>query len=155
MKSPLLLLSLLAVFSFACSSQRGTESMTQAPNAATKDLDKSVRADSVATQVPAAETRAALYNNLAEQKVSLAQADQSQLINEAVDRKIIRNADLSIEVDSPSQAQHRITSIAESQGGFVVTSEAKQRENIDPSKRTLDIKLVVRIPSERFGADAR
>ena len=32
-----------------------------------------------------------------------------------------------------------------------VTSEAKQRENIDPSKRTLDIKLVVRIPSNKFG----
>ena len=56
-----------------------------------------------------------------------------------------------MEVASTTEAQHRVTSIAESHGGFVVTSEAKQRENIDPSKRTLDIKLVVRIPATRFG----
>jgi len=56
-----------------------------------------------------------------------------------------------MEVDSTTDAQHRVSSIAEANGGFVVTSEAKQREHADPSKRTLDIKLVVRIPSERFG----
>jgi hypothetical protein len=152
MKSPLLLLVLLVFLSFACSSQRGVNETAHAPNAATKDLDKGILADSVATQAPAAETRPVLYNYSTQQGVSLSQADQSQLVNDAADRKIIRNADLSIEVDSPSEAQHRITSIANSQGGFVVTSEAKQRENIDPSKRTLDIKLVVRIPSDRFGA---
>ncbi|HKP82595.1 MAG TPA: DUF4349 domain-containing protein, partial [Pyrinomonadaceae bacterium] len=50
----------------------------------------------------------------------------------AVDRKIVRNADITIEVDSTSEAQHRVTSIAEARGGFVVNSEAKQRESADP-----------------------
>ena len=44
-----------------------------------------------------------------------------------------------------------MTSIAETHGGFVVTSEAKQRESNDPAQRTLDIKLVVRVPSNQFG----
>lgn len=150
MKSPLLLLLLLAVLSFACAQrQAGTDSMSpQATSIATKDNEKAVLADSKATS----QAGMATYSVAAKQEVSLSQADQSQLVNEAVDRKIIRNADLSLEVDSPAEAQHRITSIAESQGGFVVTSEAKQREHTDPSKRTLDIKLVVRIPSEKFGA---
>ena len=91
-------------------------------------------------------------NSPATQKVSLLSADQAELINAAADRKIIRNADITMEVDSTTDAQHRVTSIAETNGGFVVTSEAKQREHVDPSKRTVDIKLVVRIPSERFGS---
>jgi Domain of unknown function (DUF4349) len=150
MKSPLLLLLLLAVLSFACARQQAlTDSrLAQPASTATTDNEKTVLADPAV----AGQSGKVTFSLAGQQGVSLSQADQSQLINEAVDRKIIRNAELSIEVDAPSQAQHRITSIAESLGGFVVTSEAKQRENIDPSKRTLDIKLVVRIPSERFGA---
>ena len=85
------------------------------------------------------------------QKVSLTDVDKAEVINEAADRKIIRNADITMEVESTTDAQHQVTTIAESHGGFVVTSEAKQRENIDPSKRTVDIKLVARIPADRFG----
>jgi len=70
----------------------------------------------------------------------------------AVDRKIIRNADLTMEVRSTTDAQHRIVSIAETHGGFVVTSEAKQRDNVEPAKRTIDIKLVIRVPENQFGA---
>ena len=150
MKSPLLLILLLAVLSFACAQRQTADYSASAPVAstATKDSDKVVLAESTA----AAQAGRLTYSLERQQGVSLSQADQSQLINGAVDRKIIRNADLSLEVDSPAEAQHRIASIAESQGGFVVTSEAKQREHTDPSKRTLDIKLVVRIPSDKFGA---
>ncbi len=84
-------------------------------------------------------------------QVSLTQADDLASTAEAADRKIIRNANLSMEVNSTTEASHRVTSIAESHGGFVVTSESKQREDADPAKRTLDIKLVVRIPATQFG----
>jgi hypothetical protein len=50
-----------------------------------------------------------------------------------------------------SRCDQQVTNIAETHGGFVVTSEAKQRESNDPSQRTLDIKLVVRVPSDQFG----
>lgn len=85
-------------------------------------------------------------------KVSLADGEKAEETSAAFDRKIIRNADLTIEVSAPTDTQHRIVSIAESYGGFVVTSEAKQRESTEPAKRTLDIKLVVRIPEDRFGS---
>jgi len=84
-------------------------------------------------------------------QVSLTQTDAIASSAEAADRKIIRNANLTMEVNSTTEAQQRVTSIAESHGGFVVTSESKQREDADPAKRTLDIKLVVRIPATQFG----
>jgi hypothetical protein len=85
------------------------------------------------------------------EKVALTQLDKANETAEAADRKIIRNAEITIEVDSTTNAQHQVTSIAETHGGFVVTSEAKQRESNDPAQRTLDIKLVVRVPSNQFG----
>ena len=83
--------------------------------------------------------------------VSLAEADNAASAAEAADRKIIRNANLTMEVNSTTDASHRVTSIAESHGGFVVTSESKQRDDADSGKRTLDIKLIIRVPSNQFG----
>jgi hypothetical protein len=85
------------------------------------------------------------------QQVSLQQADQSQSVAQAVDRKIIRDANLTLEVASPGDAQRKITSIAESAGGFVVTSEAKRHDNGDPSRQGLEVILVVRVPALQFG----
>jgi uncharacterized protein DUF4349 len=97
--------------------------------------------------VDAVESRGRLELN----QVSLTQAGDAAAAAEAADRKIIRNANLTMEVNSTTDASHRVTSIAESHGGFVVTSESKQRDDADSGKRTLDIKLVVRIPSNQFG----
>ena len=85
-------------------------------------------------------------------KVSLADSEQANETATAIDRKIIRNADLTMEVPSTTDTQQKIVSIAETHGGFVVTSEAKQRDSQEPAQRTLDIKLVVRIPENQFGA---
>ena len=84
-------------------------------------------------------------------QVSLQQADQSQSIAEAVDRKIIRDANLTLEVDSPGDAQRKVTSIAESVGGFVVTSESKRQQYADTSTPGLEVTLVVRVPASQFG----
>jgi hypothetical protein len=83
---------------------------------------------------------------------SLDQTDKSISIEAALDRKIVRDASLTIEVASTIEAQQRVTSIAETLGGFVVTSEAKQRQDAEPAKRTLDIKLVIRVPSAQFNS---
>jgi len=83
--------------------------------------------------------------------VALTEVDKEGSSAEAFERKIIRNAEITMEVSSTTDTQHRVASIAETNGGFVVTSEAKQRENVDPAQRTLDIKLVVRVPSPQFG----
>jgi len=86
------------------------------------------------------------------QPVSLKQVDQSQSVTEAVERKIIKDAELTLEVPSPTDAQHKVTAIAESQNGFVVTSESKQRPVSDDSQRLWDITLVLRVPSAQFGS---
>ncbi len=133
MKSPIILLLALLSFSLSCS--------------------QAARMDSQSVESKAPQTTGAPPENSgAPQKVSLSDVDKAESTAEAVDRKIIRNADITVEVASPTETQHRVTTIAESHGGFVVTSEAKQRENIDPVKRTVDIKLVVRIPAAQFGS---
>jgi hypothetical protein len=84
--------------------------------------------------------------------VSLTAADSAETVAAAADRKIIKNAELTLEVTSPNDAQRSVASIAESQGGFVVTSETKISENHDPSKRTVEVKLIVRVPANQFEA---
>ena len=141
MKSSVIPLILLLVFSISCSQQERT----------TQNLSASQPAPATeANKVDARATPAHFYNATT-QKVSLNDATKAELTTEAADRRIIRNADITMEVESTTDAQQRVASIAESHGGFVVTSEAKQRENMDPAKRTVDIKLVVRVPSNQFG----
>ena len=137
MKSPLILLLALLSFSLSCSSS--SQPLALRNGTAQKD-----------TQQIAESTKTQNYGTQME-KVSLNDVDKEASTAEAAERKIIRNADITIEVPSTTDAQHQVTSIAETHGGFVVTSEAKQRENSDPAQRTLDIKLVVRVPSNQFG----
>ena len=142
MKSSFLPLLVLLVCSVSCSRQEGTTNSVAHESSA-----------QVATNT-APKPEALVQSNYGDQdqKMALAELNKAAATNEAADRRIIRNADITIEVASTTEAQQRVTSIAEFHGGFVVTSEAKQREDVDPSKRTLDIKLVVRIPANQFGA---
>ena len=135
MKAPIILL--LALLSFSCSSS--SQPTASSTLVAQKDTPK---AEAAKTQ----------SYGVHPQQVSLTDVDKEGSTAEAAERKIIRNADITIEVPSTTDAQHRITSIAEAHSGFVVTSEAKQRESNDPAQRTLDIKLVVRVPSNQFGS---
>lgn len=85
-------------------------------------------------------------------QVSLKQAGDSQSMAEAMNRKIIRNGELTLEVTAPQEVQRKISSIAESQGGFVVTSESKQRQIAEGAKPEIEISLVIRVPAAQFGA---
>ena len=139
MKAPTILLLVLLSFTLSCSSTGNVA--PPAPLAQSAPVAQPA--------IPNAETRA--NAGLVAQKVSLADAVEADKTAEAVDRKIIRNADITIEVASTSDAQHRVTSIAEAYGGFVVTSESKQRQSVDPAQRATDFKLVVRVPANQFG----
>ena len=109
--------------------------------------EQQARLATVSSQQPVAETEAKKLAN-----PSLHRTEEAISIEAALDRKIIRDANLTIEVVSTTEAQQRVTSIAETLGGFVVTSEAKQRQDAEPAKRTLDIKLVIRVPSAQFNS---
>ncbi len=81
-------------------------------------------------------------------QVSLNQAEQTQTAPIAVERKIIRNADLQLEATAPEEAQQKITQIAESKGGFVVEST---QSSSDAKAMTRDnVTMTVRVPSAKF-----
>ncbi len=66
------------------------------------------------------------------------------------ERKIIRNAELTLEVAAPTESQQDIASVADSLGGFVVTSEFRQSDSRAQSKPAQTVTVVFRIPAARF-----
>jgi hypothetical protein len=78
--------------------------------------------------------------------VTLTEADGAQTVAEAFDRKVIRNGEITVELADPAAGQRRIGHIAESHGGFVVTSESKFAE------KAHTITMTVRVPSAHFEA---
>jgi hypothetical protein len=86
------------------------------------------------------------------QDVSLQQADQSQAQPVPAERKIIRDATLTLEVDEPGKAAERVNSIAESHGGFVVSSESRQEAAGRRGKAYEIFTVQLRVPSAQFDA---
>jgi len=146
MKSPKFLFLILALLLFAAG-LAACGSVMRSRNEA--ESARSTKSDSQAGSTSAYDSKTTGQTPVMQQ-VSLKQADQSQSMAEAMNRKIIRNADLTLEVATPPEAQRKITSIAETLGGFVVTSESKQRQTGD-GKQELEINLVVRVPATQFG----
>jgi hypothetical protein len=82
------------------------------------------------------------------QQVSLEQANTSQTPAPATERKIIRNAEMTLEADSPDETQTKITAITESKGGFIIES---QKQSNDTKTTKIDIiTMTARVPSARF-----
>lgn len=154
MKSPTItsfLLFVLILGSVSCDGARSGQPANQSANTPPSTATRSQVAQAEET-AGSTTTAGDLNGTMQFKKVSLAEGEKAEETSAAADRKIVRNADLTMEVSAPTDTQHRIVSIAESHGGFIVTSEAKQRESTEPARRTLDIKLVVRIPENRFGS---
>ena len=82
--------------------------------------------------------------------VSFNEANAANEASQAIERKIIRNANLTVEVASPAETQRKIFSIAEGHGGFVVTSEMTQQTSEDNSKPAVSVNLIVRVPASQF-----
>lgn len=84
------------------------------------------------------------------QKTSLAQA---QIVQEApltIERKVIRNAELQLETETPEDAQRKITSITESKGGYVV--ESNQSTSDLQIKKRDTVSMTLRVPADRFSS---
>lgn len=66
-------------------------------------------------------------------------------------RKIIKNAELSLEVESPARAQSELTGIVEQLGGYVASSE--REVGGDEGERDVSrVNLVLRVPSDKLGS---
>lgn len=82
-------------------------------------------------------------------QVSLETADKSQAEPaKPIERKIIRNAELSLEAEKPDEAQRKIGEIANRYGGFVV--ESNKRSSDLSIAETDTIALTIRVPAEKF-----
>jgi hypothetical protein len=79
-------------------------------------------------------------------------AQASQQSPNSTERKIIRKAELLLETASPQEGQRKVTTIAEARGGYVVTSDAKQRQTDGESKPELVVTVEVRVPVAQFVA---
>lgn len=84
--------------------------------------------------------------------VSLASISTVYAAGEPVDRKIIRNADLTLETESPTEGLRKITAVAESYGGFVVTSEFKQNPVAPGARPNQSVTVVARVPASQFAS---
>lgn len=69
----------------------------------------------------------------------------------AVERKIIRDAEINIEVASPAEGQRKLASIAEAHGGFVVTSESRSQDAGNAQSGEV-VTVQMRVPATRFDA---
>jgi hypothetical protein len=96
------------------------------------------------------EERSALNEIPKTQQASLNRGYDGSATLQTTERKIIRNANLTIEVASPADTQPKIATIAESHQGFVVTTEATQRTEDDRTKPETVVMLVVRVPVAQF-----
>src|SRR5262249_3307158 len=90
--------------------------------------------------------------SVAHESASLATISTVYAATEAIDRKIIRNADLTLETESPTEGLRKVTAAAESHGGFVVTSEFKQNPVAAGAKPTQSVTVIARVPASQFAA---
>ncbi len=76
----------------------------------------------------------------------------AQTPDAATPRRIIRDANLTLELDDPATAARRIAAIAEESGGFVTSNEARRIGDEDdaPQSNLVRVNIVIRVPAERF-----
>jgi hypothetical protein len=142
------------IFALACYKRDGNHAITSemtrpASQARTAPADAYSGARSAGTKVARAKVEGE-QGQLAGQVASFNAATSAQAVAQAFDRKIIRNADLEIELDSPEDAQRQITTIAEMNGGFVVTAESKLSDVRNAAAPSRFVTITVRVPSAQF-----
>jgi light-regulated signal transduction histidine kinase (bacteriophytochrome) len=98
MKAPIIFLLALLSFSLSCSS---SANRTMSTEGVTAKKDSAPASQQIVDQI----AKTSGYDATA-QKVSLTDVDKAGSIADAADRKIIRNADITIEVPSTTDAQH-------------------------------------------------
>lgn len=144
-----------ALFAAACTSEPANESQTIASNSnvsmANSSMDEEVaqKDDSGSGEGGGGRQEESTSVANPQAKIPLDKVEKSQEEPAKVtERKIIRNADLQLETASPEEAQRKITTIAESKNGFVITSTQKST-NLQVSGRN-SVSMTIRVPAEKF-----
>lgn len=145
MKKLCLLLIAGILFTGACSDRSRTGGTS--PQSAHQDAPQQndlLRAGGSAADGNTEKATAAANAPAGEGKLDAAERSRQQ----PTERKIIRNADLTLETASPEEAQKKITTIAESKGGYVADSTQKASSSEATTRDT--VLMTLRVPSEKF-----
>lgn len=134
-------LSISLVFVFVFSGCRAADNapalVTESANQAAPAITDATTAASVIAAKPQPE-----QFRIAEPQIS------EPLVTAPTDRKIIRNGEFAIETKTPTEDQRKLQFIAESLGGFVVTSEFKS--STSRSDDSTMVNVILRVPSANF-----
>ena len=141
------LLTIVSLSLFGCDNLQNRQGST-ASSASEKAQSLNEETKNRTVALPKQDTINAI--SVLRENVSLTQADSANAASQALQRKIIRNANLTLELASPVENQRKIFSIAESHGGFVVTSEMAQEATDGKSKPQMSVNLIVRVPASQF-----
>lgn len=148
------LIVLLSAFLLSCGSPAATNTAKPAV-AAEPSLTGDLQRAKTAPAAPAGAKPAGPSASLAEkpsdptaQVAATAKPVSTPLDTSSSDRKIIRNADISLEASSPENVQKVITTIAETRGGFVVDSQQRSTTKDNSVKDT--VSMTVRVPAAKF-----
>jgi hypothetical protein len=162
-----LLLASLLLFSTACAGRSGEVARNEQPqrNDVAEGLTKTdteqtrnapaAASERAATSVagqPASDDFKAQNVRYDAQKISFDSNAQNAPVTVVPERKVIRDAELTIEIDAPTDAQRKLASVAESHGGFVVTSESRQDSRANGSRSAQVVVLEMRVPAAQFDA---
>jgi hypothetical protein len=140
----LLALALAAAAGCAAGSQREAAPLTSSPNSSTapQGVDAAAQGGGGATM-----------KTVSLERTEDPAAPQQPSPNATpVERKIIRNATLTLEVEQPAKALQRIASVAESRSGFVVTSDSRQQTGANGKRAYEVITVEMRVPAAQFDA---
>jgi hypothetical protein len=77
-------------------------------------------------------------------------ADGSVAQPQAIDRLVIKNANLTLVVKDPAEASVSITALAEGLGGFVVSSNIYQASVDTAGNKLMQANLAIRVPADRL-----
>ncbi|HKS29159.1 MAG TPA: DUF4349 domain-containing protein [Pyrinomonadaceae bacterium] len=139
---------MLAVLS-GCSSRRAIQSARQADSSEGASTATAPQSESAAR--PASTGKGAETPQDARMKTaSLTSAENSQTNVTVTERKLIRNAQMTIESVNPGESQRRVSMIAEGNGGFVVSSESRQTNAEGQLKPQMSVTVTIRVPAARF-----
>jgi len=85
------------------------------------------------------------------EKEGASQARSSQGIapEQAIERVVIKNAELSVVVDDPSQSMDVVTQMADELGGYVVSANLFQNQ-LDNQVKVTQASVTIRVPAERL-----
>jgi murein DD-endopeptidase MepM/ murein hydrolase activator NlpD len=163
-----LLLASLLLFSSACSSERPAENeslqqsrsdqVAEGVTSATAPQQKPMGGTTVteSAKISTATNNDSEFSAQNEkyeaQKISFDANAPNAPVTVIPERKVIRDAELTIEIESPSDAQRKLASVAEAHGGFVVTSESRQDTRAGGVKSSQVVSLEMRVPAAQFDA---